>query len=591
MTSPQPTHSIGGRRSSTAAGLMFSPNSSAAAMALSALSSSSAAVPTAAAANPSMTTGILTEGGGGGQGGDSLHATRLFGHPLYASKPKESGLVVVTQSQSSEDGDGHSLHPPSVTPSFSSSTTSSNDAGTAAAATSVAQRPQQPRSVVGVTWAPTAVGRPESIHPGQAVSTRLCCLLCSIAYSSRFLGTQSSTDGIKLTFSIVLTIHLRLFACHYQAFLSAPSSSTAAPNGVFLQVDPYMPVMDGAMSLVTPTPKKFKMEDGTAVAITHPPVAAGGGGGGDGQADTSSYETHNLLTTAYSRKTKSLGILSDNFLAAFKDYAPGAHIIVDEAAILLGVERRRIYDIVNILESIGVVCKEKKNTYAWMGVERLPRVFGKLQEKAITEHPEDAQKYLGHMPPPQTNDALDAPLTDRETCKNASSKSKSSTKTGLKGKDTRSLAKLAQEFLQVYLVGNETLSLPEASDKIQGSATLQELIALGGGPSDRTVADTVDLDEQRELRAAASRGLKTKIRRLYDIANVFLSVGLLAKVENKKGELSRRPHFTWTYHMSPYEIYQLHNNMFVGGPETSSTTPAGVVLAASESSLDKLGQM
>jgi hypothetical protein len=118
-----------------------------------------------------------------------------------------------------------------------------------------------------------------------------------------------------------------------------------------------------------------------------------------------------------------------------------------------------------------------------------------------------------------------------------------------KTKENKSLAKLSQEFLQVFLVVHETLSLPEASDKIQGTTSMEELIAMGS--NQKNAAST-----EKELKAAAARGLKTKIRRLYDIANVFLSVGLLKKVES--GDSSRRPNFSWSYRVTALELYQLH---------------------------------
>lgn len=252
-------------------------------------------------------------------------------------------------------------------------------------------------------------------------------------------------------------------------------------------------------TLVTPTPKKAKVDPQSV-----PPK------GGPG----------------YSRKKKSLGILAENFLKTYENLPCGSIVIVDEAAIKLGVERRRIYDVVNILESISLVCKKHKNTYTWMGMDHLDAVFGRMQAEALEEHPEDAKEFLGVTG-----------LSPREPPSKP-----------LKGREFKSLARLSQDFLQVFLVGHKTLSLPDASDKIQGTTSMEELVAMGQ-------KNKKFLDE-KELRAAAARGLKTKIRRLYDIANVFLSVGLLEKVDGS--DATRRPNFSWSYRLSAKQIYDLH---------------------------------
>lgn len=306
------------------------------------------------------------------------------------------------------------------------------------------------------------------------------------------------------------------------AYSNSPGHVEHVPTRI--SSENHLPRLASATTLVTPTPKKAKlMHRINSVSST--------GSGG----------------STYSRKKKSLGVLAENFLKCYQDLAKGETIVVDEAAVKLGVERRRIYDVVNILESICLVCKKHKNTYSWMGMDHLDAVFGNLQAQAVEDYAEDAKTLLGIT---ECKKIESEPVPVKPPRKHS------------KSRENKSLAKLSQEFLQVFLVGHETLSLPEASDKIQGTTSMEELIAIGGHTS---ASDEVQKEVgTKEARAAAARGLKTKIRRLYDIANVFLSVGLLKKVEST--DSSRRPNFSWSWRTTAKEIYEKHQASLSGTP-------------------------
>ena len=69
----------------------------------------------------------------------------------------------------------------------------------------------------------------------------------------------------------------------------------------------------------------------------------------------------------YNRREKSLEELSRRFIDNFEG-ASSPIIQLDKTTLKLGVERRRLYDIINILESLRVVAKNGKNNYIWKGL-------------------------------------------------------------------------------------------------------------------------------------------------------------------------------------------------------------------------------
>ena len=67
------------------------------------------------------------------------------------------------------------------------------------------------------------------------------------------------------------------------------------------------------------------------------------------------------------RYDSSLGLLTKKFVALIQG-APDGILDLNQAATALGVQKRRIYDITNVLEGIGLIEKRSKNNIQWKGM-------------------------------------------------------------------------------------------------------------------------------------------------------------------------------------------------------------------------------
>uniref|UniRef100_H3G7T6 E2F/DP family winged-helix DNA-binding domain-containing protein n=1 Tax=Phytophthora ramorum TaxID=164328 RepID=H3G7T6_PHYRM len=65
-----------------------------------------------------------------------------------------------------------------------------------------------------------------------------------------------------------------------------------------------------------------------------------------------------------SRYDSSLGLLTKRFVELIQA-TPSKDLDLNTAAESLGVQKRRIYDITNVLEGIGLIEKTSKNNIHW----------------------------------------------------------------------------------------------------------------------------------------------------------------------------------------------------------------------------------
>lgn len=189
-----------------------------------------------------------------------------------------------------------------------------------------------------------------------------------------------------------------------------------------------------------------------------------------------SGETQELVKIKKNMKEKSLEELSKRFMQMLLERS-GQHVSLEEVSEQLGVERRKIYDIINIMESIRLITRQEKNAIRLQTLSSL--------EAFIHE--------VHHSPPLQKQ-----------------------------ARKEKQLEYLAQGFIRLFRTNDLQVSL--------------EKIAL-----------TLATPEQK---ASNQQHLKTRVRRLYDIANVFKSIGLVSKVKLE----NNKPGYAWEGMDNIYKI-------------------------------------
>ncbi|NXD45459.1 E2F8 factor, partial [Copsychus sechellarum] len=232
-----------------------------------------------------------------------------------------------------------------------------------------------------------------------------------------------------------------------------------------------------------------------------------------------------------SRKEKSLGLLCHKFLARYPDYpspSQKSYICLDEVTEELHVERRRIYDIVNVLESLHMVSRLARNRYVWHGRHNLPQTLQALKKVG------EENKYIQQIQMIKKRECEHEFDPDSERNEEMASSFGSSEQSEMSfvelpgvefraasanGRKYKSLRVMSQKFVMLFLVSTpQIVSLEVAAKILIGEDQLE------------------DLDKSK---------FKTKIRRLYDIANVLSSLKLIKKVHVTE-ERGRKPAFKWT---------------------------------------------
>ena len=221
------------------------------------------------------------------------------------------------------------------------------------------------------------------------------------------------------------------------------------------------------------------------------------------------------------RKEKSLGLLAERMLDGLpRTVQSGSNLELqlDDTARLLQTERRRIYDIVNVFEAVQIMSKVGKNVYQWHGRTFLLQSLAWLRQLAIKlgmdeQYRAAREQEIQLMIHNQENVNIEnvspcvTPLTP--TFSPLASPSPLSSPSPLMSPynspndpNGTSMGINTQKFLMLFLVtpAPQTLTLDFAAKVIHGSQQV----------------------EKTRL---------TRIRRLYDIANILQSLELIRKVQ------------------------------------------------------------
>lgn len=186
-----------------------------------------------------------------------------------------------------------------------------------------------------------------------------------------------------------------------------------------------------------------------------------------------------------SRKLKALGLLCARFVIMHHKKPPGeTEIRLSQLSERMGIERRRMYDCLNILESIKLVLKQKKDVYMWSGFDNIGKTLLDIKKHA------DRQGIFAPIP------SMGGESTN--------------------GGKSKSLAVLAHQFIAMFV-------------------------------TDACGKDAVTLDEAAACLArpgASPAEIKTKARRLYDIANICCTLELVEKFR-LPGTSYRKPVYSW----------------------------------------------
>lgn len=244
-----------------------------------------------------------------------------------------------------------------------------------------------------------------------------------------------------------------------------------------------------------------------------------------------------------SRRFRSLSYMCKKFLSTYKLEQPTGHfqqISLGSLATELGIEKRRVYDIINVVSSLLMAVKVCKDKYYWYGNQKLPGLLSQLKAFALlNKFDEQVRDFIKN----HQQQSIVA-FSEKEPVVNGALKITTGNQTVF---EENRIGVLCQKFIMLFLVNEENWPL--------NLNVISKLVL------------TKDIQD------------KTGMRRLYDVANVLEALGIVKKCSNhefkKPAFMYCGPRIEATDHFEPDKVfneYSIHNWDSFGDTNSESSS-------------------
>ncbi|XP_037955663.1 transcription factor E2f1 isoform X2 [Teleopsis dalmanni] len=177
-------------------------------------------------------------------------------------------------------------------------------------------------------------------------------------FAGKFATTTGSTTTTKhTTDNQHITQFYKQVKRHLPMSESHPKKQAKQSCSTYVQ-----PIQQQTISFATPTPSPQPPRPPSSASSTSSSAALAAFK--SGATASSSFLASKRTTEGNNRADTSLGILTKKFIDLLQD-SPNGVVDLNEASNKLEVQKRRIYDITNVLEGIGILEKRSKNNIQW----------------------------------------------------------------------------------------------------------------------------------------------------------------------------------------------------------------------------------